>query len=86
MQVFIGLFNIRTRRIPLETISSIDVIRFRTVFDWRGLGSRYGEDDKWTFFRMAKQGVIIKTRNREEFIIESNAPQKLNEAIIFFKK
>ncbi|MGL6193885.1 MAG: hypothetical protein ACRC2T_03580 [Thermoguttaceae bacterium] len=86
VQVFSGLFNVRTHCIPHEAISSTEVINFRTVFDWRGIGSRYGKDDKWTFLKMGKQGVIIKTRNGDEYIVESSAPQKLNEMILFFKK
>ena len=86
VHVTISIFDIRTHHIPLARISSIETVHFRTVFDWRGVGSCYGDDGKWTFLKVTPQGVVIKTTDGKEHIFESRCPQYLKDAICRFQK
>ena len=78
------LFPMMWRRLPLDTIASVAVIRYRPLRDAGGWGYRWGKYEGrrcWYYSMRGNRGVLIITNDNKQHVVGSQNPQALAQAI-----
>lgn len=78
------LFPMMWRRIPLDTIEAVQVVRYRPLRDAGGWGYRWGKYDGrwcWYYTMRGNRGVLVRTCDHRQHIIGSREPEVLARAL-----
>lgn len=78
------LFPMMWRRIPLDTVVSVEAVRYRPIRDAGGWGYRYGRYDGrscWYYTMRGNRGVYILDADNRQHIVGSQDPERLAAAI-----
>ena len=79
--VRMGALRLKVLTVPLEEIQSAEIVTFRPILDFGGLGIRYGKGNTWAYFMSGTQGVQIVTSKNKKYIIGSDTPNKLLKVV-----
>ncbi len=79
--VGMGCFRVPVLRIPLEKITGVHVIPFRPMREFHGWGIRRSRDGIWGYFMSGHLGVLIETVDDKRYLLGSDTPDRLAEAI-----
>ncbi len=78
------LFPMMWRRIPLDTVVSVEAVRYRPVRDAGGWGYRYGRYDGrscWYYTMRGNLGVRLVDDENRQYIVGSQTPEALARAV-----
>ncbi|HOC70160.1 MAG TPA: hypothetical protein PKO23_15240 [Candidatus Hydrogenedentes bacterium] len=79
------LFPMMWRRIPLASIVSVEVIRYRPLRDAGGWGYRWGRYRGrrcWYYSMRGNRGVLVVTRDNKQHVVGSQDAEALAQALL----
>lgn len=78
--VEVHFFPLRRRRIPLESLASVEAATYRPILDYGGWGIRLGARG-WAYTLSGHEGVILHFKDGSQLLVGSRRSQALAEAV-----